>query len=267
MRRAERALALAGRALDANAPGGPDLGLAALLLRDALEACGAALGAARRDDLAALIDALAEAGHLERACGSTARGRDILGALTAPASSARSLGEVEITIAKLAEAARGQRRLLAAVKLRRYTFLALVVTVLSIVFGVSYARRGRWAKYKWRASSASEGFALEGVLGERGPYELVLHTDTQTDPWVEIDLLDTRAIKSIVVKNRADCCHDRGVPLVVEVAGEDLVWREVGRREKSFDVFRARFELQPARWVRLRAEGRTVMHYRAIEIR
>jgi hypothetical protein len=71
----------------------------------------------------------------------------------------------------------------------------------------------------------------------------------------------------VIVKNRQDCCHERAVPLMVEVAVEKGHFTEVARREQAFDVWDARFTPHTARYLRLTVTRRSFLHLESVEVR
>lgn len=118
-------------------------------------------------------------------------------------------------------------------------------------------------KYEWRASSSTKGFASSGFLGQLDAFGLVLHTGYERAPWVEIDLEQVRTIERVIVRQRLDCCQNQGLPMVIELAGEDKQWRQVAEKTTPFDSWVARFSPQTARWVRIRSTAKST----AIQVR
>lgn len=58
------------------------------------------------------------------------------------------------------------------------------------------------------------GNALAGGMDD------LAHTDCEDSPWWMVDLFETRAISSVVVKNRQDCCQERLDGVLVELLDE-----------------------------------------------
>jgi hypothetical protein len=83
---------------------------------------------------------------------------------------------------------------------------------------------------------------------------------------VSIDMLAPQTIHRIAIKNRGDCCSDRGLPLVVEVADEDRRFIEVGRRTMVFETWTIELHPRRARYVRLRAQATTILHFEDVQI-
>ena len=269
--RAELAFGLAGRALDANAEFGADLVLARKLLREGIECVARSFALRARSDIRELerdldfdaaVELLEANGELARAGGSGAS--TILGALRAEAPSEVELGAVERLSRRLVDAARSRRTTLLHQRARRIgTVLVIVGTVLAVL---GYSLRP-WNSYEFRVSSAYEGYQSTGKLADAADRDLLFHTSEEDEPWVEIDLLARRKVHSVTLKNRADCCVERATPLVIELAAEDRSFRVVAQRDEPFDTWKADFPREPARYVRVRALRRTLLHLRAIEVR
>ncbi len=81
-----------------------------------------------------------------------------------------------------------------------------------------------------------------------------------------VDMLDVRDVKRIIVENRTDCCQDRGLPMIVELRGADGTYVEVARRTTPFDTWEPTISFMATRYVRIRAEGKTFLHLREIDI-
>lgn len=50
--------------------------------------------------------------------------------------------------------------------------------------------------------------------------ETLSHTECETNPWWEVDLLSERAVREVVIHNREDCCFDRLNGLLIELFNE-----------------------------------------------
>jgi hypothetical protein len=143
--------------------------------------------------------------------------------------------------------------------------LVLVVVWLSIS---SYRERSNdlAAGKPWRASS-------EGYAGCRSPQQscpqvagFFFHTNEEDKPWLEIDLGASQTFSAVRVKNRTDCCRERATPLVVEVSENRQDWKTVATRPNTFTSWKAEFEPTQARWVRLRAQRRTLLHFSEVRV-
>ena len=141
--------------------------------------------------------------------------------------------------------------------------LALVVVAIAgraVALGPNLA-----ASKPFRVSSWLPGWA--SCAANDACKGLMFHTETEDNPWVEIDLGAPRKVTRVEVINRGDCCADRAVPLVAEVSNDRASWTEVARRNEPFGSWNATFPARVARYVRLRAPRRTVLHLMAIAVR
>jgi F5/8 type C domain len=119
----------------------------------------------------------------------------------------------------------------------------------------------------WRASSSMAGFGCNSPLQQCADSpDFFFHTVEEKGPWVEIDLGVPTRIGTVRIDNRKDCCFDRAAPLLVEVAVDPQQFREVSRRTKSFSTWRASFNPTVARYVRVRAPSKTMLHLSQIRV-
>lgn len=137
---------------------------------------------------------------------------------------------------------------------------ALLVVLVSA--GKAATRKTDLAKNKaWRASSSwGDCTPDKHSCGPISPTEIFFHTNEDASPWVEIDLGRPTDFSSLTIKNRSDCCRDRAVPLIVEVANEPDQWREVAKRNQVFETWEPKLGAQNARWVRLRVARKSWLH-------
>ena len=119
----------------------------------------------------------------------------------------------------------------------------------------------------WRASSTY------GVVGCRSPAQTCaespsyfMHTQQEEGPWVEFDLGVPELVASVRIDNRKDCCAERAAPLVVELSTDKHRYTEVARRTDTFSTWKPEFEARPARYVRVRAVGRTILHLSRVKV-
>ena len=138
--------------------------------------------------------------------------------------------------------------------------LALVLGARALTLGPNLA-----AGRPFRLSSTFSGWA--GCLANNGCSGLMFHTETENNPWAEINLGAAEKVRRIEVVNRGDCCADRATPLVAEVSTDRVTWTQVARREEPFGTWKASFPARVARYVRLRAARHTVLHLQAIVVR
>jgi hypothetical protein len=152
---------------------------------------------------------------------------------------------------------------------RRNLPVAILAAACVIGLGAAFYARvfpARSEAYTWKSSTAYGDYATSGVLGSRRG-GLIFHTNEEVNPWVEIDAGKPIAMTTVAITNRADCCIERGIPLTVELAGEDRVFTPVGRRAEEFASWDLVFPPTTARYVRLVASGKTILHLREIQIR
>jgi hypothetical protein len=114
----------------------------------------------------------------------------------------------------------------------------------------------------FRTSSTYAGCLTDPLCAD-----LLFHTNTEANPWVEFDLGSARQVSRVEVKNRSDCCGDRAVPLVLELGEDRASFRQVARRDTLFSTWTATFHEQTARYVRLTAQKQTALHLEAVAVR
>jgi hypothetical protein len=109
----------------------------------------------------------------------------------------------------------------------------------------------------WTASSA-----LPAVFTAK----VVFHTKEELAPWFEIDLGHSKRVQKLYVKNRADCCQERAIPLVVELSNDRANWQMVARRDSPFLLWEPSFSPVDARYVRLRVLRFTAFHLEQVKV-
>lgn len=95
--------------------------------------------------------------------------------------------------------------------------------------------------------------------------DIFFHTNEDDQPFIEYDLGAPRELASVRVTNR-DVLRDRAVPLVLEVSDDGKRYLELARRTEEFDRWYPHFRTTKARFVRLRAARRTILHFERVEI-
>jgi F5/8 type C domain-containing protein len=160
------------------------------------------------------------------------------------------------------------RRRIQRLLVQRWLRLALVGAILlllaigarALMLGPNLA-----AGKPFRLSSTWPGWA--GCVAANSCNGLVFHTETQDNPWAEIDLGAPKKVRRVEVVNRDDCCSENAIPLVVEVSGDRVTWTEVARRVQNFGSWSASFPPKTARFVRLRVPRRSVLHLMSFVVR
>ncbi len=119
----------------------------------------------------------------------------------------------------------------------------------------------------WRASSSLDTCKPKEHFCASAHTDIFFCTVEEANPWVEIDLGKPTAFSRLDITNRSDCCAERAAPLAAEVSLDQKTWREVVRRPDNFSVWSPKFTPQNARYVRLRALRRTILHLEKIAVR
>jgi hypothetical protein len=91
---------------------------------------------------------------------------------------------------------------------------------------------------------------IEGTFG--------VHTNVENDPWVEIDLERSQAIREVRVYNRGDGWTDGILPLELQFSLDGKTWTDIARRDTLFgqtDPWIAPTRGTFARYVRVRRPG------------
>jgi hypothetical protein len=265
------ALALAGTVVAERPSSRQALALRQTLLREALIATAQALSG--NSTLRSLADATAaldaQVAQVPLAAGPPLDGStaDVLSEGAEP--QAEALRRAERWIAQVLQSGRSGRHVGWKPRRSRWAIaaaLGLMVAIVASVGTVPLWYRPAARNFRWHTSSALSGFKDSGTLGELQAYDLQFHTNEEPAPWVVIDMQATRTIDRVVLKNRTECCRERGVPLVIEVALDEGHFETVAERTEVFDVWTAHFTARPARYVRVRSRATTVLHLRRIEI-
>jgi hypothetical protein len=119
----------------------------------------------------------------------------------------------------------------------------------------------------WRASSSL--FACNVAARQCGgvPTAIFFHTRDEENPWLEIDLEGVRRFGRVEVDNRSDGGAERAVPLILEVSTDGKNYRQLAERTQLFSNWVAKFPATEARYVRLRAPRRTMLHLERVSVR
>lgn len=285
LQRAQVAAELADRALDPIDPlrAGSSTHLAISLYREA--AYWALLAQDARLDAADLRGALAvtPAGYLEFAAGGS-EGLEKVRAVLVDKSfvqSSADLPEIQESEARIArdfvhallrDKTAPQQRIGEVLLERWARTLSVVLVLAAAAIGVTLAvqkvnRAPDLAAGKpWRASSSLDTCRPAEHMCAGARTDIFFHTVEEKDPWLEIDLGFPQKISVVEITNRSDCCPERAVPLAIEISNDRNSWREVIRHKETFSVWRAEFPTRTARYVRMRALKRTLLHFEAVKI-
>jgi hypothetical protein len=280
VQRARVALELADRALDDVEPlhSGPGAAVALSMIRESVywaliarsppgpsRSLATAFDSADRDLLTACAgdDGLVEpirAALVERTFVETAE----LDRKTQARDARRARAFADALIASLDERSSSLTRVVA----RRRAALALAATMgLGLVILV--LQPWKWsdlaAGKTWHTSTQSDCDVTFGYCGGKF-VNLLFHTTEEDSPWAEVDLGRPKQFTSVDIRNREDCCKERAVPLVVQSSNDRESWKELGRQTTEFDVWNLTFPAETARYVRVVAERRTMLHLKSIRV-
>ena len=91
-------------------------------------------------------------------------------------------------------------------------------------------------------------------------------TQSEDRPSIEFDLHRVQSLSAVVVDNRADCCPERALPLVVQVSTDHKHWKTVATRKEEFSTWRADFSTEQARWVKLYVARHDFLHLARVRL-
>jgi hypothetical protein len=174
---------------------------------------------------------------------------------------ARARSFVESMVSEL----NAPRRQVERILVQRWSRIALVgLIVVALGFGVRSLTRGpNLAEGKTYKTSSS----WSGCVGDPTCTALLFHTDPEQNPWAELDLGAPRSFRRIEVTNRADCCPERAVPMVIEMSTDRVNWTEIAKRDKEFSTWTAKFPAKTARYLRFKVLKHSVLHLQEIAVR
>jgi hypothetical protein len=92
------------------------------------------------------------------------------------------------------------------------------------------------------------------------------HTQEEDRPWVELDLGGKKRFSAVRIINREDCCGERAVPLAIEVSNDRKTWREVARRDDTFNNWYKEFPPVSAHYVRAISLHKALFHLRHFSV-
>ncbi len=95
---------------------------------------------------------------------------------------------------------------------------------------------------------------------------LGFHTQKLKGQSATVDLGSVKAIHSVQVYNRVDCCRARAVPLRLELSTDGVEYITIERRSEPFSSWKVTVPEVAARFVRLSHEGETFFHLAEVEV-
>lgn len=143
-----------------------------------------------------------------------------------------------------------------------------VVALVASVFALDARERARdvAAGKPWEVSTRwGESCPSPEQTCENSPLYF-FHTFEENDPWFIVDLKESTRISGVRVENRADCCQERAIPLVIEVSPDRQSWSEVARRTTDFGTWKASFAPVQARYVKLHVPRVTNLHFKRVRV-
>jgi hypothetical protein len=240
---------------------------------------GAAAGVpADRAELREL--ATAQHGQLLATAGSEAALSRVLDSLLdrhseadAPSEHASATRDLALVATALIDKLPIRRTPAEAVLLQRWARLSVLVLVLAaLVLGSlqlldAHEKRSDLAAGKSWTTSSQYDVGCVSPLQECGSGKsYFFHTQEERNPWIQFDLTKPERVSKVHITNRQDCCGERAVPLLVEVSLDAQSWKVVARRKDEFEEWTAKFTPVNARYVRLRAGRRVMLHFKQVRI-
>lgn len=143
----------------------------------------------------------------------------------------------------------------------------------ALVAGGLYLRSQREMDRDWAYGRPYKASSAYPNVGCKSPDQdcaespfFFFHTQDEDHPWLEIDLGSKRRFSAVKVVNREDCCADRAAPLAFEVSLDHTKWREVARRNETFNTWHQDFAPVTARWVRVIGLKKTSLHLHRVSV-
>lgn len=148
---------------------------------------------------------------------------------------------------------------------------AVAAALLVVAGGVFAAKRANEgpdlaAGKTFTASSAYDSFATAGRANEPVAFDLFAHTLEEEHPWIQLDLGKSERVKKVLVKNRADCCGERALPLVVEASIDGNGWTQLARRDEAFAEWTIALPPTEVRFLRFSVPRRTFLHLARVHV-
>lgn len=117
----------------------------------------------------------------------------------------------------------------------------------------------------WSVSSFWQGCSSPAQQCPQSP-NFFFHTNEEMDPSITFDLGREQQVSALSIENRADCCGERAVPLVVEVSSDGKSFKEVARRKARFTIWHPHLHSVRARFIKLHVPKRTNFHLARVRI-
>lgn len=187
------------------------------------------------------------------------------------ARQSRDLAVFARSLLALVEAPRVRLDKLYVQRIVRSGGLVLVLAVLAVLALTTHSwserQRDLARDRPYRTSSAYPAVGCKSPDQDcpESPF-FFFHTLEDDRPWVEIDLGGKKKFSAVRIINREDCCGERAVPLAIEVSNDRKNWREVARRDDTFNNWYKDFTPVSARYVRAISLHKTLFHLRRVSV-
>jgi hypothetical protein len=143
--------------------------------------------------------------------------------------------------------------------------LFTIVVAFATDLGVSFRDLADGKSFRASSGLGNGGCKSPAQSCPESPF-FFFHTVDEDKPWIEIDLGKVTEFSELIVKNRSDCCADRAVPLIAEVSAKRSRWKTVARIDTTFDEWNPSFAPVEARYVRLKATRKTLLHLERVRV-
>jgi hypothetical protein len=151
--------------------------------------------------------------------------------------------------------------------------LVLVLVVLGSAFlGPRWALRDLTENARWTASSHLPTVPEAGVFAPSSAFDDVpnyfFHTKLENRPHLDVDLGSVRALDSVVITNRVDCCTARSRDLEIWLGDDGRRFHEVLRRahDDQARIWTAALRGQRARFVRIEIPRKDYLHLARVRV-
>jgi hypothetical protein len=108
--------------------------------------------------------------------------------------------------------------------------------------------------------------ASNGVDGRKDNASM-FHTNSESNPWWQVDLQGNYALSHIVLYNRTDCCSERERTVQVMLSQNGSNWQTIyAHNGTDFKELRVEAGGRPARYVRVQLAEQNYFHLQEVEV-
>ncbi len=148
--------------------------------------------------------------------------------------------------------------------------LVMVGGVVAIIFSLIAGQMSKPNIALKKKVTTSSLFASAGrdtrLLVDGDTTNLGFHTECRPNQTVTVDLGVLHSISSVVVYNRADCCQERAIPLILEVSSDNQKFEKVKEQREQFDKWVVDDIDKKARYVRITNTSNNCFHLSELEV-